>query len=95
MFASRARSLTRPCSTALLSTFPNASIAHAYASTEAGVGFAVNAATGFTRSLAREVGKLGITVHAIALGFIATLLAQDPSTKGAGASRAAAPAPAG
>src|ERR1700740_1130141 len=32
------------------------------------------AATGFTRSLAREVGKLGITVNAIAPGFIATEL---------------------
>ena len=34
------------------------------------------AATGFTRSLAREVGKLGITVNAIAPGFIATELTQ-------------------
>jgi 3-oxoacyl-[acyl-carrier protein] reductase len=37
------------------------------------------AATGFTRSLAREVGKLGITVNAIAPGFIATELTQDLS----------------
>ncbi len=34
------------------------------------------AATGFTRSLAREVGKLNITVNAIAPGFIATELTQ-------------------
>ncbi len=32
------------------------------------------AAAGFTRSLAREVGRLGITVNAIAPGFIATEL---------------------
>ncbi|MBV9563022.1 MAG: SDR family oxidoreductase [Bradyrhizobium sp.] len=37
------------------------------------------AATGFTRSLAREVGKLGITVNAIAPGFIATELTQTLS----------------
>jgi 3-oxoacyl-[acyl-carrier protein] reductase len=42
----------------------------AYAATKA-------AATGFTRSLAREVGKLGITVNAIAPGFIDTDLTQS------------------
>jgi len=35
------------------------------------------AATGFTRSLAREVGKLGITVNAISPGFIDTELTQS------------------
>jgi 3-oxoacyl-[acyl-carrier protein] reductase len=37
------------------------------------------AATGFTRSLARDVGKLGITVNAIAPGFIDTELTQTLS----------------
>lgn len=32
---------------------------------------------GFTRSLAREVGQLGITVNAIAPGFVATDMTQD------------------
>ena len=45
------------------------------------------AATGFTRSLAREVGKLGITVNAIAPGFIETELTQSLSDDSAGAHR--------
>jgi 3-oxoacyl-[acyl-carrier protein] reductase len=40
------------------------------------------AATGFTRSLAREVGKLGITVNAIAPGFISTELTKTLSDDG-------------
>jgi 3-oxoacyl-[acyl-carrier protein] reductase len=40
------------------------------------------AAAGFTRSLAREVGRLGITVNAIAPGFIETELTQTLSDEG-------------
>jgi 3-oxoacyl-[acyl-carrier protein] reductase len=42
------------------------------------------AATGFTRSLAREVGRLGITVNAIAPGFIETELTQNLSEEARG-----------
>ncbi len=49
------------------------------------------AANGFTRSLAREVGRAGITVNAIAPGFIATELTKslDDEQKGRIASRSA------
>jgi len=51
------------------------------------------AATGFTRSLAREVGKLGITVNAISPGFVDTELTQglseDQRRRIAGAARSA------
>jgi len=40
------------------------------------------ATTGFTRSLAREVGKLGITVNAIAPGFVETELTRGLSDEG-------------
>ena len=42
------------------------------------------AATGFTRSLAREVGRLGITVNAIAPGFLETELTQSLSEEARG-----------
>jgi 3-oxoacyl-[acyl-carrier protein] reductase len=42
------------------------------------------AATGFTRSLAREVGRAGITVNAIAPGFIDTELTQSLSEEARG-----------
>jgi 3-oxoacyl-[acyl-carrier protein] reductase len=45
-----------------------------YAATKAGL-------TGFSRSLAREVGPLGITVNAVAPGFVETDLTHDLSPK--------------
>ena len=40
---------------------------------------ATKAATlGFTRSLAREAGRLGVTVNAVAPGFVATEMTQEP-----------------
>jgi len=36
---------------------------------------------GFTRSLAREVGELGITVNAVAPGFVATDMTHDLDEK--------------
>jgi len=36
-----------------------------------------SAVTGFTRSLSREVGRLGITVNAVAPGFISTEMTKD------------------
>lgn len=42
----------------------------AYAATKAGL-------VGFTRSLAREVGELGITVNAVAPGFVATEMTSE------------------
>lgn len=44
----------------------------AYGATKAGL-------IGFTRSLAREVGELGITVNAVAPGFVATDMTHDLS----------------
>ncbi len=60
----------------------------AYAATKASM-------LGFTRSLAREVGRLGITVNAVAPGFLATEMTARPRRRAAPADRAtqrAAPA---
>jgi 3-oxoacyl-[acyl-carrier protein] reductase len=49
----------------------------AYSATKAGL-------LGFTRSLAREVGELGITVNAVAPGFVATEMTHDLDEKARG-----------
>ena len=48
------------------------------------------AMVGFTKSLAREVGRLGITVNAIAPGFIDTEMTAGSTRRSASASPAAA-----
>jgi NAD(P)-dependent dehydrogenase (short-subunit alcohol dehydrogenase family) len=53
-----------------------------YAASKAGAG-------GFTRSLAREVAKLDITVNALAPGFVDTELTKSLDDDGAGVSPAA------
>ncbi|KQP34641.1 3-oxoacyl-ACP reductase [Methylobacterium sp. Leaf102] len=49
------------------------------------------ASIGFTRSLAREVGRLGVTVNAVAPGFVETALTEgmDEAERGRVANRAA------
>ena len=43
---------------------------------------------GFSRSMAREVGRMGVTVNSVAPGFIETEMTQEPQGRATSANRA-------